>query len=52
MKYRNLLRLQNRKAAEDGEHEFQLHYSAPMGEWTLAEGLKMWAEKWSATKDA
>lgn len=50
MKYRSLLQLHSRKPAEDGQHEHQLHYSGPMGEWTLQEGLKMWVERWGATK--
>lgn len=50
MKYRSLLKLHSRKPAEDGEHENQLQYVGPMGEWTLQEGLAMWIEKWGATK--
>ena len=50
MKYRNLMKLGSRKPAEDGAHEFQLQYEGPMGEWTLQEGLKMWSDRWGATK--
>lgn len=50
MKYRGLLHIASRKAAEDGVHEFQLQYEGAMGEWTLQEGLKMWADRWGATK--
>lgn len=50
MKYRAIMSLTSRKPAEDGIHEFQLQYEGPMGKWTLQEGLKMWAERWGATK--
>lgn len=50
MKYRNLMKLGSRKPAEDGAHEFQLQYEGAMGEWTLQEGLKMWSDRWGATK--
>ncbi len=50
MKYRSVMKLASRKPAEDGIHEFQLQYEGAMGEWTLQEGLTMWAEKWSAAK--
>ncbi|QKY79941.1 hypothetical protein PQD13_gp29 [Gordonia phage Clawz] len=50
MKYRGLLKLHSRKDADDGVHDYQLQYSAPIGEWTLQEGLEMWSKKWSKTK--
>ena len=50
MKYRSLMKLASRKPADDGVHEFQLQYEGPMGEWTLQEGLTMWADRWGAEK--
>lgn len=50
MKYRGLMKLKSRRPADDGLHENQLHYDAPIGEWTLQEGLTMWVEKWGAAR--
>lgn len=57
MKYRGLFALRSRKenahGAEAGagdpaayyQQRYQLNYLAPMGQWTLAEGLALWKAK-------
>ena len=52
MKYRGLFDLLTRKEqAPDGSagnsgKRYQLNYGAPLGEWTLAEGLALWKKKY------
>jgi hypothetical protein len=62
MKYRGLFKLLNKKelpGVEEGETDlskiyynqgYQLNYGAPMGEWTLHEGLELWKKKHSQTE--
>ena len=62
MKYRGLFRLMNKKelpGVELGETDmskiyynqgWQLNYGAPLGQWTLAEGLAEWKKKHSQTE--
>jgi hypothetical protein len=57
MKYRGLFALANRKenphwsasaATDPGayyQQRYQINYEAPMGQWTLAEGLALWKAK-------
>lgn len=57
MKYRGLFRLLNKKqmkGTDENETDiskkyygngYQLNYGAPIGQWTLQEGLKLWKEK-------
>lgn len=59
MKYRGLFQLLNKKqlpGVDEGETDmskiyynsgYQLNYGAPMGQWTLAEGLELWKKKHS-----
>ena len=61
MKYRGLFQVLNKKqlpGVEEGETDlskryynegYQLNYGAPMGEWTLQEGLALWKKKHSTT---
>lgn len=51
MKYRGLMKLLRRGEGDDGHHQHKLQYGAPIGEWTLAEGLAMWQKRWSAERD-
>ena len=44
MKYRGLFHLLNK--TQTNESEYKLNYGANLGEWTLAEGLKMWKDKY------
>lgn len=37
--------LAKRDDAADGLHKFMLNYAAPLGQWTLAEGLDLWKRK-------
>ena len=39
------MKLLNRGKGKDGIHEFTLNYGAPMGQWTLQEGLDLWKKK-------
>lgn len=59
MKYRGLFQLLNKKqlpGVDENETDmskiyynsgYQLNYGAPMGQWTLAEGLELWKKKHS-----
>jgi len=62
MKYRGLFKLLNKKelpGVEEGETDmskiyynrgWQLNYGAPLGQWTLQEGLNLWKKKHSQTE--
>jgi len=39
------MKLLNRGKGKDGIHAFTLNYGAPMGQWTLQEGLDLWKKK-------
>lgn len=51
MKYRGLFQLLNRHEYKESERDkvygnrYMLNYYAPVGKWTLDEGLKLWKEK-------
>lgn len=62
MKYRGLFHLLNKKKLDGVDEDetdmskiyynegYQLNYGAPMGQWTLQEGLAAWKEKHAATE--
>lgn len=62
MKYRGLFKLLNKKrlpGVDENETDmskryynegYQLNYGAPMGQWTLQEGLEIWKKKHSQTE--
>ncbi|MFC1418714.1 putative antirestriction adenine methyltransferase [Streptacidiphilus cavernicola] len=39
------MKLTKRAPCEDGQHTWQLQYGAPLGQWTLAQGLELWLRK-------
>lgn len=39
------VKLASRKPCTDGVHTYQLQYSGPLGQWTLAEALELWTTK-------
>ena len=41
------IKLYSRKPCDDGEHEYQLNYGGPLGQWTLSEALAQWRVKHS-----
>jgi len=47
MKYRGLFDLVSRQVVEQ-EHPYMLNYGAIAGQWTLAEGLAQWKEKYGS----
>lgn len=52
MKYRSIMKLRSRKEdPPNSEYRYQLNYAAPLGAWTLEEGLAMWRKRWGATPE-
>lgn len=47
MKYRGIFSLYSRDEYEDRPYKYMLNYTAPFGNWSLAEGLAMWKRKYS-----
>lgn len=46
MKYRGLFELHSRKETPaDPDHRYALNYTAPAGQWSLAEGFTIWQKK-------